>query len=102
MMPCRTNFFILPYTTLFRSLAPVGGLDDGRDQHVRSSLGSATIGLRFTVGVPEPTRNCRVALMSNEAKEVTRSEENTTELQSPCNIVLRLELEEKKGDDTIT
>src|SRR5256885_8923022 len=33
---------------------------------------------------------------------VGRSEEHTSELQSPCNLVCRLLLEKKKKDDTIT
>src|SRR5256885_8270491 len=36
-----------------------------------------------------------------EAKSVGRSEEHTSELQSPCNLVCRLLLEKKKKQDNI-
>src|SRR5256885_10742986 len=37
------------------------------------------------------------ALVHNLAQHWTRSEEHTSELQSPCNLVCRLLLEKKKG-----
>src|SRR5256885_3461198 len=68
--PPRSTLF--PYTTLFRStLAP--GL---RDQE--SSSRSPNIRLRQFLRVE------------------ARSEEHTSELQSPCNLVCRLLLEKKK------
>src|SRR5256885_7505181 len=66
--PPRSTLF--PYTTLFRSPCYSGA---GR------SLFNAEVG----------TRN---------AVQVGRSEEHTSELQSPCNLVCRLLLEKKKNE----
>src|SRR2546426_8718698 len=83
--PPRSTLF--PYTTLFRSLqtlprgfarqrqCPVDRLDHGRVHVGARVLGTKTI-------------------VENMAHE--RSEEHTSELQSPCNLVCRLLLEKKK------
>src|SRR5256885_7229378 len=73
--PPRSTLF--PYTTLFRSLRP------------RRVLGHS------------PARG-GVALLSHAAARrarprLDRSEEHTSELQSPCNLVCRLLLEKKKN-----
>src|SRR2546426_5661041 len=70
--PPRSTLF--PYTTLFRSL-------HSRAQERRSS--PACI-------VPDGRRGTCAAFPSS------RSEEHTSELQSPCNLVCRLLLEKKK------
>src|SRR5256885_7141226 len=64
--PPRSTLF--PYTTLFRSL---------------------------TDGPPGPAIRALYVYSSNPAA-VCRSEEHTSELQSPCNLVCRLLLEKKK------
>src|SRR5256885_10809957 len=87
--PPRSTLF--PYTTLFRSigcLEPVGW-------HVLAHV--------FIFGKPDFTGNARgmnrvadclsVGLIRN-----LRSEEHTSELQSPCNLVCRLLLEKKKHE----
>src|SRR3989454_9006093 len=66
--PPRSTLF--PYTTLFRSLA-----ETNREIGVAESILART---------PEVTGTSR------------RSEEHTSELQSPCNLVCRLLLEKKK------
>src|SRR2546426_3552712 len=72
--PPRSTLF--PYTTLFRSSRAAGGerahyrIAHGRERH-RQGLGGA-------------------------ARPPARSEEHTSELQSPCNLVCRLLLEKKK------
>src|SRR5256885_5232448 len=68
--PPRSTLF--PYTTLFRSLEP-------RQARGRFALGRA----RGAVRAPRTRRR-------------GRSEEHTSELQSPCNLVCRLLLEKKK------
>src|SRR2546426_8330020 len=83
--PPRSTLF--PYTTLFRS-----GVKLGREVGERAGVEAAGRhpGLlvealeRLLVGAREPQR----------ADE--RSEEHTSELQSPCNLVCRLLLEKKK------
>src|SRR5256885_4395482 len=79
--PPRSTLF--PYTTLFRSArgcarggSPVAPCSASRrERAARSSTASRTTGARAT----------------------SRSEEHTSELQSPCNLVCRLLLEKKKN-----
>src|SRR2546426_1824004 len=92
--PPRSTLF--PYTTLFRSVtvrstwqfAP-GQQVSAESRLVGSETGEARIlALQTTGGTPVP------------ANEGFRSEEHTSELQSPCNLVCRLLLEKKKKDDS--
>src|SRR5256885_3818638 len=76
--PPRSTLF--PYTTLFRS-------------HVRVHRGRAC-GLDGTAGAGRAS--CRSAATSGGGRDAARSEEHTSELQSPCNLVCRLLLEKKK------
>src|SRR2546426_3597631 len=82
--PPRSTLF--PYTTLFRSRpasAATGGVDP-----VRPSAGPPA--------APDP----QVHLAPRHAGSqmyLWRSEEHTSELQSPCNLVCRLLLEKKKN-----
>src|SRR5256885_5000762 len=76
--PPRSTLF--PYTTLFRSRFDVVFRDHGPWCSVRRKL------THFSAPVP----TLRVSLL------VARSEEHTSELQSPCNLVCRLLLEKKK------
>src|SRR5256885_4713097 len=84
--PPRSTLF--PYTTLFRSLdLPV------RVGLARARARQGATADRFeaeTVGFFEKVREGYLAL--------ARSEEHTSELQSPCNLVCRLLLEKKKTD----
>src|SRR2546426_8482940 len=69
--PPRSTLF--PYTTLFRSL----------------------------VVIPAPRlRLDRLAHRRHRLEMVVRSEEHTSELQSPCNLVCRLLLEKKNAKKT--
>src|SRR5256885_11580796 len=82
--PPRSTLF--PYTTLFRSMSLIGALAgdlkmeaDGRlEPRRRLSNGQAT------------------TICHGGGKNFRRSEEHTSELQSPCNLVCRLLLEKKK------
>src|SRR5256885_13079664 len=71
--PPRSTLF--PYTTLFRSAARDGSL------------------LRRAC---RPSRQSRHILAADRTGAARRSEEHTSELQSPCNLVCRLLLEKKK------
>src|SRR5256885_7167849 len=74
--PPRSTLF--PYTTLFRS---------------RDALPS---GSRSAAGRGRQSAHARRHLLSNAAPlGGLRSEEHTSELQSPCNLVCRLLLEKK-------
>src|SRR5256885_7622524 len=78
--PPRSTLF--PYTTLFRSLQLFLA-------HLRDLL--CRVGRHFLVHME--LRAVRPAAVSDG---VQRSEEHTSELQSPCNLVCRLLLEKKK------
>src|SRR5256885_7535893 len=81
--PPRSTLF--PYTTLFRS---------GDSEHLPVDPGfqQAVDGVDEVVAV-----KLRVESEDARAQEtVERSEEHTSELQSPCNLVCRLLLEKKK------
>src|SRR2546426_9353792 len=79
--PPRSTLF--PYTTLFRSMAA-----DALDGHVRRLRAGARGG-----GNGDP-------LGYRAVRPEGRSEEHTSELQSPCNLVCRLLLEKKKKAGT--
>src|SRR5256885_6992642 len=88
--PPRSTLF--PYTTLFRSRhrEPPGrqvvGQDNSEERVATRSQFCLVYGLQSGRGVPF------VPLVQVPA----RSEEHTSELQSPCNLVCRLLLEKKK------
>src|SRR5258708_26568715 len=72
--PPRSTLF--PYTTLFRSSLKTGA---------SLTLAEESAAVRFSTGEVVPS---------------TRSEEHTSELQSPDHLVCRLLLEKKKNRDT--
>src|SRR5256885_8069329 len=74
--PPRSTLF--PYTTLFRSV-------DG-------SVGAEAVGL----GREKPHQLLERLGCAEHRAHLDRSEEHTSELQSPCNLVCRLLLEKKK------
>src|SRR5256885_11017059 len=76
--PPRSTLF--PYTTLFRSFTRAFQNNPSTNSQVLLSDSFATSPIYNTVG--DWTR---------------RSEEHTSELQSPCNLVCRLLLEKKKN-----
>src|SRR5256885_10025614 len=84
--PPRSTLF--PYTTLFRSLQrPFDRLGDDREigEQVRPRSG------RQAARFPHALERC-----VHDGQRGARSEEHTSELQSPCNLVCRLLLEKKK------
>src|SRR5256885_12101375 len=84
--PPRSTLF--PYTTLFRSY--VIGQDTHEDRlHATAERWRAD---RFQQHHPAPC-------VGEVGHEFARSEEHTSELQSPCNLVCRLLLEKKKFCD---
>src|SRR5688500_19678028 len=86
LSPSISTFF--PYTTLFRSTVPAvveGGVSVPAANDAQGRPGGALPAAR------------RSAAVSHAARvPVRRSEEHTSELQSPCNLVCRLLLEKKK------
>src|SRR5256885_11516111 len=93
--PPRSTLF--PYTTLFRSMVETG---DESATEPATTLDAA--GLLCPLPVLKARRALK-AVPPGGILEVlatdpgaTRSEEHTSELQSPCNLVCRLLLEKKK------
>src|SRR2546426_5849763 len=85
--PPRSTLF--PYTTLFRSASPADWSDQVVRTTVPDSAASGTLALTTAGGR-------RLAATVHVLPHVVRSEEHTSELQSPCNLVCRLLLEKKK------
>src|SRR2546426_8882099 len=95
--PPRSTLF--PYTTLFRSMAndfvyPGGVIADagGPDYQLRAQ--------RIIEPLARLVAAARRAGVTVVYATDARSEEHTSELQSPCNIVCRLLLEKKKKKTT--
>src|SRR3989454_9367617 len=88
--PPRSTLF--PYTTLFRS-PPLGFELLSADVPSRVALAED---LHRGVGPRRPPLRHEPADADDEPRDHHRSEEHTSELQSPCNLVCRLLLEKKK------
>src|SRR2546426_3894456 len=84
--PPRSTLF--PYTTLFRSYLIDRGWVKTIDQEKTVRVKGGT--------VPSVVTRYEIAAPGIEKLEGERSEEHTSELQSPCNLVCRLLLEKKK------
>src|SRR2546426_7728532 len=87
--PPRSTLF--PYTTLFRSDQPPVLMASPPTQDVPPRLCHGGQGRRCETGMLAAGRARGVT-----RAEASRSEEHTSELQSPCNLVCRLLLEKKK------
>src|SRR2546426_7867189 len=115
--PPRSTLF--PYTTLFRSGQAAGAAAAGDARAAGATGAEAETAL---AEIPEALRARRDSLVQAWREETlaaldqalsetaalarrqqqvaeTRSEEHTSELQSPCNLVCRLLLEKKKNED---
>src|SRR2546426_2193828 len=79
--PPRSTLF--PYTTLFRS------------RYVEK-LATPDVTIADLIGDIDPIKAARGG---HELSSELRSEEHTSELQSPCNLVCRLLLEKKKKSE---
>src|SRR2546426_6871592 len=79
--PPRSTLF--PYTTLFRS--------DLQEVHVGLQLG------QFDQQLVQALLGWFVEISKALGGDLLRSEEHTSELQSPCNLVCRLLLEKKNN-----
>src|SRR2546426_7737003 len=83
--PPRSTLF--PYPTLFRSVSHAASAAPSR--HSRVSVGATAEALNHGA-MPNSSAAASTA-------RTRRSEEHTSELQSPCNLVCRLLLEKKKA-----
>src|SRR5256885_8026480 len=90
--PPRSTLF--PYTTLFRSL-------ELKTAPLQFALEKLRIGPEFLHQLfafrRSEQRECRLASRRRSGRMRSRSEEHTSELQSPCNLVCRLLLEKKQS-----
>src|SRR2546426_8832582 len=89
--PPRSTLF--PYTTLFRSMEHrlvLLDLDRSHAVHAAHVVHAVHRLLPGTFTCATPIIASRVTIAAS------RSEEHTSELQSPCNLVCRLPLEKKK------
>src|SRR2546426_1238297 len=87
--PPRSTLF--PYTTLFRSLLVDDLAFDGPDLEVHAELVGDELRGRWVEQLVDRRHDAEL-----EERLDHRSEEHTSELQSPCNLVCRLLLEKKK------
>src|SRR5256885_7359022 len=100
--PPRSTLF--PYTTLFRSAGPQfigdGAAQAAAGQGKRGAIRGVAHGRsgakKAHAIVHAPQCRDRDARQPQESSVSSRSEEHTSELQSPCNLVCRLLLEKKK------
>src|SRR5256885_4697004 len=86
--PPRSTLF--PYTTLFRSVLCRG------QERERSPPAAACASVR-----PPERDGDGTGVSATVGRRYWRSEEHTSELQSPCNLVCRLLLEKKNYSHTV-
>src|SRR5690348_17992103 len=97
MLPRPPRSTLFPYTTLFRSSASASGAErepgattasvtPARTHSSTSAVANAVLASRVLDATPT----------SGARSRVSRSEEHTSELQSPVHLVCRLLLEKKK------
>src|SRR5256885_7908745 len=93
--PPRSTLF--PYTTLFRS-SPSTHSRTGRiaEADRNTHFQSSTCAVPFAGMRRNSSSDANMDSSSMRTTVVRRSEEHTSELQSPCNLVCRLLLEKKK------
>src|SRR5256885_5091714 len=88
--PPRSTLF--PYTTLFRSVTAAVAAQHALTDHAFPHGAVVHVRMGLHTGEPVLSAEGHVGLDMHRA----RSEEHTSELQSPCNLVCRLLLEKKK------
>src|SRR5207244_4734064 len=94
LLPPPPSSTLFPYTTLFRSLPGRGEPDESMSRKSDSAA---------AVAVPRGSSARRVGSSRGKTTPSARSEEHTSELQSPDHLVCRLLLEKKKQTtDTIS
>src|SRR2546426_5895464 len=91
--PPRSTLF--PYTTLFRSDGTSTVYRRGEKPQARTAPDVAA------KAILETGELWRLDASARDFEILVRSEEHTSELQSPCNLVCRLLLEKKKKRTTV-
>src|SRR2546426_1401657 len=91
--PPRSTLF--PYTTLFRSEVIHAGIHYPKGSlKATSCVEGKRLLYEYCAAHGVPHRRSGKLIVASDEKQ--RSEEHTSELQSPCNLVCRLLLEKKK------
>src|SRR2546426_4902148 len=97
--PPRSTLF--PYTTLFRSVKGEGETWPPSSSRSPFTLLSSPFTLHPGLSSSFHLENGEERLLGDlHRADLLRSEEHTSELQSPCNLVCRLLLEKKKTNRT--
>src|SRR5688500_19590896 len=91
MLPRPQRSTLSPYTTLFRSLAELGYIE-GQTLAIESRYADSRAERLPDLASELVALNLDVLVTTG----INRSEEHTSELQSPCNLVCRHLLEKKK------
>src|SRR5437762_4755265 len=100
MLPHPPRSTLFPYTTLFRSAA--GDRHHG-DPHPPRRPGRARYrGVTYAPAIPPSTRKVLAVMKEESSLARNRSEEHTSELQSPMYLVCRLLLEKKNPKLSLT
>src|SRR5690348_17610515 len=102
MIPSPPSAPLFPYTTLFRSTGD--GLVTGRDYAVLDAISlAASRDLNDDGQMLGDDKQMLIALSRGDLSgDFVRSEEHTSELQSPVHLVCRLLLEKKNKNTTIS
>src|SRR5205807_9577628 len=95
-----TAISTFPYTTLFRSATFHFGRHTGVTNEARAivadwNAGEQCLTVYQGTQAPHMMQNLFAKHLGLQESQVRRSEEHTSELQSPCNLVCRLLLEKK-------
>src|SRR2546426_3939933 len=93
--PPRSTLF--PYTTLFRSFRPEVMFDAHNERERTEAVTGRKVGRSCSAS--PAWRFEQAGNFSDGCGAWARSEEHTSELQSPCNLVCRLLLEKKKKNN---
>src|SRR2546426_540631 len=97
--PPRSTLF--PYTTLFRSYLLALGDSAGLDRtRLAVCVASGATAAEVRADAERARRSGATRTPTFYIEGALRSEEHTSELQSPCNLVCRLLLEKKKKKRT--
>src|SRR5256885_12110920 len=98
--PPRSTLF--PYTTLFRSRGrrPCPG-SRSRRRDGRCATAESCPCRRGELSREQPGRTEQPEMPARSVELAVRSEEHTSELQSPCNLVCRLLLEKKNAEHIV-